>query len=185
MKKKLIPYIFIGSPILFGVVMSTFFKNIFDLKWIMNFVTSSGWFLSFFSVLLIFMTFDKVSESVILKNIGTKRYLEGDGTNQLIRALEDLLSVMDDKEDISYLKESCRDIKFIHNTLKSQKQDTLLSSLDEEIRDVFSDINKLKLESIGKNNDIGKWKKIEEKEKESLIEKVYYLKKQLSYLFSD
>lgn len=122
----------------------------------MNFVTSSGWFLSFFSVLLIFMTFDKVSESVILKNIGTKKYLEGDGTNQLIRALEDLLSVMDDKEDISYLKESCRYIKFIHNTLKSQKQDTLLSSLDEEIRDVFSDINKLKLESIGKNNDIGK-----------------------------
>lgn len=184
-QKSLIPLFFIGSPFLFGGIISCFFEYFIDFKWLMAFVTFSSWFFSFFSILLIFIVWEKFRDSTYLKNIRDKEYLDMEGVKDLKSAVSKVRSVVDGEIDIDQLHKSCRAIKYIHDKLDKQKRDTQLYPLKNEIDDVFSVINEFNLESIGRKNDSEKWQEIPSDNKEYIGKKTYTLEMELERLLKD
>lgn len=151
----------------------------------MAFVTFSSWFFSFFSILLIFIVWEKFRDSTYLKNIRDKEYLDMEGIKDLKSAVSKVRSVVDGEIDIDQLHKSCRAIKYIHDKLDKQKRDTQLYPLKNEIDDVFSVINEFNLESIGRKNDSENWQEIPSDNKEYIGKKTYTLEMELERLLKD
>ena len=184
-KKNLVPLFVIGFPFFVGGIISCCFEYLIDFKKVMAFITFSSWFFSFFSILFIFIVWEKFRESVLLKNIRDKKYLDMEGIKDLKSYVVIVRLVVDGKKDIDQLSGNCRGIKYIRDKLKNQKKDTELYSLKYEIDDVFNVVNKFELESIGRNMDSQKWEKITDEDKEIIGKKLFTLEKELEALLKD
>lgn len=176
---------FIGSPLVFAFIICMWFEHIIDLKKVMVFVTFSSWLFSFFSIVLIFVVWEKVRESVVRKNVRDKKYLDIHAISELESAIENIYLIALGNKEIDQLSENSRIVKYIYRKLENQKQDTELYSLMDEVAVVFNDINKFKLESIGKNMDSEKWDEINERDKEIIVENTFNLSKELKMLSKD
>lgn len=184
-KRKLVPIFFLGFPLLAGLIISSYYEYLIDFKKLMAFITFSSWFFSFFSILLIFIVWEKFKESVFRKNLRDRKYLDMEGIEDLNSSVSIVLSVVDGKKDIDQLSENCRGIKYIYGKLKIQKQDTELYALKYELENVVDVVNRFNLESIGRNLDSEKWEKIKDDDKEVIGRKLYTLEQDLKALLKD
>lgn len=184
-KRKLVPIFFIVFPLLAGLIISFYYEYLIDFKKLMAFITFSSWFFSFFSILLIFIVWEKFKESVLRKNLRDRKYLDMEGIEDLNSYVSIVLLVVDGKKDIDQLSENCRGIKYIYNKLKIQKQDTELYALKYELEKVVDVVSRFNLESIGRNLDSEKWEKIIDEDKEVIGRKLYTLEQDLKALLKD
>ncbi|MCJ0958748.1 hypothetical protein [Mammaliicoccus sciuri] len=184
-RNKLVPIFFVGFPFVIGGIISWFFEYLIEFEKVMAFVTVSSWFFSFFSILLIFMVWEKFRESIVRKDFRDKRYLNRDAISELEPAVSDVILVIKGDKDIDKLSDSCGTIKYIYRKLTKQKQDTELYSVKPEMRELFNVINKYKLESIGREQRYEEWKGISEDKKQEILGKADELSRELKRLLED
>lgn len=184
-RNKLVPIFFVGIPFVIGGIISWFFEYLIEFEKVMAFVTVSSWFFSFFSILLIFMVWEKFRESIVRKDFRDKKYLNRDAISELEPAVLDVILVIKGDKDIDNLSDSCGTIKYIYRKLIKQKQDTELYSVKSEMRELFNVINKYKLESIGREQRYEEWKGISEDKKQEILGKADELSRELKMLLED
>lgn len=128
---------------------------------------------------------DKTTVSILHKTIRDKKLLDEDGISILKDSAERIRLSLGKPTDLSEIEADCRQIIYIRNKIKSQKQDTELYSLKIEIDDLFHAINKYKLVTISATKDIESWKKIDINSQIDIAEIAYRLEQDLQILLND
>ncbi|MBT2572311.1 hypothetical protein, partial [Planococcus sp. ISL-110] len=170
--------LFFVVPTVISLVLALCFEKFLEHDFVAKFMTTSGYFYTLGSLILVFILFNTFKVSDYKKSVASKDFLEKRAFEELSSSLKTILDCLE-KNETKNLHSSCMTVKEIYESVRDFESDVDLKAYSIEIRDVFSVLNKYKLSTIGYNSDVQKLENMRESYKFDIVTKIDRLVRQL------
>lgn len=161
-------FCFFVLPLVLSLVLVWRFDSFLNNEFVERFIVVSGYLFTLCSLILVFILFKTFKVSDYKRSVANKNFLEKDASDKLVLSLTIIKDCVNENE-VENLFDSCTNVKNIYNSLKIHESDVDLKAYSNEIKSVFSLLNRYSLSSIGYESDVEKLKSMSMANKHSIV----------------